>query len=116
MRRISLNRYAAILYLDEFKDHCLTLKNAPHAILACAAYETLVNEEDQACSTPDTPHYNIDIRRIIIKTSPNIIQDAEGHAPHRYSRYTASEDGNKLELLKKRNRMCATILLIAFNA
>ena len=56
MRRISLNRYDAISYLDEFEDHCLTLKNAPHAILTCVAYETLVNEEDQACSTPDTPH------------------------------------------------------------
>lgn len=82
MRRISLNRYAAILYLDEFKDHFLTLKNVPHAIIACDAYETLVNKEDQACSTPDTPHHISDIRLITIKTSPDIIQDAEGHAPH----------------------------------
>ena len=64
------------------KDHFLTSKNAPHAILACAANETLVNEEDQACSTPDTPHHISDIWRITIKTSPDIIQDAEGHAPH----------------------------------
>ena len=82
MRRISLNRYAAISYLDEFEDHFLTLKNAPHAILACAAYETLVNEEDQACSTQDTPHHISDIWRITIKTSPDIIQDAKRHAPH----------------------------------
>ena len=70
MRRISLNRYAAIPYLDEFEDHFLTLKNAPHVIISCAAYETLVKEEDQARSTPDTPHYTFDIRRIPIKTSP----------------------------------------------
>ena len=82
MRRISLNRYAAISYLDEFEDHCLTLKNAPHVIIACAAYETLVNEEGQACSTPDTPHHISDIQRITIKTSPDVIQDANGHAPH----------------------------------
>ena len=82
MRHISLNRYAAISYLDEFEDHCLTLKNAPHAILACAAYETLVNEEGQACSTPDTPHHISDIRRITIKTSLDVIQDANEHAPH----------------------------------
>ena len=75
MCRISLNRYAAILYLDEFEDHCLILKNAPHVILACAAYETLVNEEDQARSTPDTPHYTSKRRRIIIKISPDTIQD-----------------------------------------
>ena len=75
MRRISFNRYAAISYLDEFEDHCLTLKNAPHGILPCAAYETLVKEEDQARSTPDTPHYTIDIRRITINTSPELIQD-----------------------------------------
>ena len=75
MRRISLNRYASISYLDEFEDHFLTLKNAPHVILSCAAYETLVKEEDQARSTPDTPHYTYDIRRITIKTSPETIQD-----------------------------------------
>jgi hypothetical protein len=73
MRRISLNRYATISYLDEFEDHFLTLKNVPHAILACAAYETLVNEEGQARSTPDTPHHIFDIRRITIKTSPDEI-------------------------------------------
>jgi hypothetical protein len=83
MRRISLNRYATISYLDEFEDHCLTLKNAPHAIMVYAAYETLVNEEDQACSTPDTPQHISDIRRITIKTSPDIIQDAKGHAPNK---------------------------------
>ena len=82
MRCISLNSYAAILYLDEFEDHCLTLKNAPHVILSCAARETLVNEEDQACSTTDTPHHIADIWRITIKTSPDIIQDAKRHAPH----------------------------------
>jgi hypothetical protein len=82
MRRIFLNRYVAISYLYEFEYHCLTLKNAPHAILACATYETLVNEEDQACSTPDTPHHIADIWRITIKTSLDVIQDAKGHAPH----------------------------------
>ena len=56
IRRISLNRYDVTSYLDEFEDHCLTLKNTPHVILTCVAYETLVNEEDRACSTPDTPH------------------------------------------------------------
>ena len=56
IRRISLNRYDVTSYLDEFEDHFLTLKNTPHVILTCVAYETLVNEEDQACSTPDTPH------------------------------------------------------------
>ena len=81
MRRISFNRYAAISYLDEFEDHCLTLKNAPHVILSCATYESLVNEEDQARSTPDPPHYTFDIRRISIKTSPDTIQDTDGHAP-----------------------------------
>ena len=70
MLRIILDRYAATSYLNEFEDHCLTLKNAPHVILSCAAYETLVNEEDQARSTPDTLHYTSDIRRITIKTSP----------------------------------------------
>jgi hypothetical protein len=44
MRRIILNRYAATSYLDEFEDHCLTLKNVPHLITICTAYETLVNE------------------------------------------------------------------------
>ena len=77
MCHITLNRYAEISHLDEFEDHCLTLKNAPHAILACAAYETLVNEEGQACSTPDTPQHISDIRRITIKTSPDVIQDAK---------------------------------------
>ena len=76
MRRISLNRYGAISNLDEFEDHCLTLKNAPHAILSCAAYETLVKEEDQARSTPDTPQYTSNIRRITIKISPVTIQDS----------------------------------------
>ena len=75
MRRISLNRYDATSYLDEFEDHCPTLKNAPHTILPCAAYETLVKEEDQARSTPDTPHYTPDIRRITNKISPDVIQD-----------------------------------------
>ena len=92
-RRIILDRYAVPSYLDEFEDHCLTLKNAPHQIISCAAYETLVNEEDQACSTPDTPHYTSDIRRITIKTSPDTIQDTQGHAPHKDSRYAASEYG-----------------------
>ena len=73
MRRISLNGYAAISYLDEFEYHCLTLKNAPHVILSLAAYETLVKEEDQARSTPDTPHYTSDTRRITIKISPDAI-------------------------------------------
>lgn len=75
MRRISLNRYIAISYLDEFEDHCLTLKNAPHAFLSCAAYETLVKEEYQARSTPDMPHYTSDIRRITIKILPDTIQE-----------------------------------------
>ena len=75
MRRISLNRYDAISYFDEFEDHCLTLKNAPHVILTCVAYETLVKEEDQARSTPDTPHYPSDIRRITNKLSLEAIQD-----------------------------------------
>ena len=75
MRRISLNRYDRISYLDEFEDHCLTLKNAPHVILTCVAYETLVKEEDQARSTPDTLHYTFGIRCIPIKTSPETIQD-----------------------------------------
>ena len=75
MRRMSLKRYAAISYLDEFEDHCLTLKNALQLILSCAAYKTLVNEEDQACSTPDTPHNTFHIQRISIKTSLEIIQD-----------------------------------------
>ena len=96
MRRISLNRYAAISYLDEFEDHCLTLKNAPHVIISCAAYETLVNEEDQACSTPDTPHYTSDIRRITIQTAPDTIQDTEGHALQTRSRYAAYEDGVRI--------------------
>ena len=76
MRRISFNRYDATLYLDEFEDHCLTLKNAPHVILTCVTYETLVKEEDQARSTPDTLHYTPDIRRITIKISPDTIQDS----------------------------------------
>ena len=75
MCRISLNRYDAISYLDEFEDHCLILKNVPHVILTCVAYETLVKEEDQARSTPDTPHYTSDIRRITNKLSPDAIQD-----------------------------------------
>jgi hypothetical protein len=82
MRRISFNRYDATLYLDEFEDHCLTLKNAPHAILTCVAYETLVNEEDQACSTLDTPHTLITIRRISIKISPDQDPRLNIHAPH----------------------------------
>ena len=64
MRHISLNRYDATSYLDEFEDHCLTLKNAPHLITTCAAYETLVNEEDPTCSTPNTPHLIYNMRRI----------------------------------------------------
>ena len=96
MRRISLNRYDALSYLDEFEDHCLTLKNAPHVIIPGAAYETLVNEEDQACSTPDTPHYTSNIRRITIKNSPETIQDTEGHAPHKGTSYAASEDGVRI--------------------
>ena len=75
MRRITLNRYAAISYLNEFEDHCLSLKNVPHLIISCAVYETMVNEEDQACSTPDTPQHFSDIWRITIKTSPETIQD-----------------------------------------
>ena len=75
MRRISLNKYVAISYLDEFEDHCLTMKNAPHVILSCAAYETLVKEEDQARCTPDTPHYTFDMQLISVKTSPDTIQD-----------------------------------------
>ena len=67
---LKLRRYAVISYVDEFEDHCLTLKNATHVILSCAAYETLVKKEDQARSTPDTPHYTSDTRRITIKTSP----------------------------------------------
>ena len=96
MRRISHNRYDALSYLDEFEDHYLTLKNAPHVTLSCAAYETLVNEEDQACSTPDTPHYISNIWRITIKTSPETIQDTIGHAPHTRSSYAASEDGVRI--------------------
>ena len=96
MRRIFINRYATISYLDEFEDHCLTLKNAPHGILPCAAYETLVNKEDQACYTPDTPHYTCDIRRITIKTSIDTIQDTEGHASHKDLSYAASEDGVRI--------------------
>ena len=97
MRRISLNRYDATLYLDEFEDHCLTLKNAPHAILTCVAYETLVNEEDQACSTPDTPHTLITIRRISIKISPD--KDPRLLIYMRRiqrSRYAASKDGVRI--------------------
>ena len=75
MRRISLNGYATLSYLDEFEDHCLTLKNAPHVILTCLAYETLVKEEDQARSTPDTPDYTSYIRRITNKFSLDVIQD-----------------------------------------
>lgn len=45
MRRITLNRYAATSYLDEFEDHCLTFKNASHPITTYTTYETLVNEE-----------------------------------------------------------------------
>ena len=67
--------YDAISYLDEFEDHCLTLKNALHVILTCVTYETLVKEEDQARSTPDTPHYTSDIQRINNKLSPDAIQD-----------------------------------------
>ena len=68
------NRYDAISYLDEFEDHCLTLKNPPHAFLTCVAYETLV-KEDQARSTLDTPNYTSDIWRITNKISPDVIQD-----------------------------------------
>ena len=75
MHRISLNRYDAISYLDEFGDHFLTLKNVPHVILTCVAYETLVKEEDQARSSLDTPHYTSDIWRINNKLSPDAIQD-----------------------------------------
>ena len=96
MRRISLNRYAAISYLDEFEDHCLTLKNAPHVIIPCAAYETLVKEEDQARSTPDPPHYTFDMRRISIKTSPELSKTSEGHAPHTRSSYAASKGGVRI--------------------
>lgn len=96
MHRISLNRYVAISYLDEFEDHCLTLKNVPHVVLSCAIYETLFNEEDQACSTLDTPHYTSDVCRITIHTSPDTIQDTEGHALHTRSRYAASEDGIRI--------------------
>ena len=83
IRCISHNRYAIISYVHEFQNHFLALKNAPHVTLSCAAYETLVKEEDQARSTPDTPHYTFDIRRITIKTSPNNIQDTREHAPHK---------------------------------
>ena len=96
IRRIILNKCVVLSYLDEFEDHCLTLKNPPHQIISCAAYETLVNEEDPTCSTPDMPHQNIDIRRITIKTSPNTIQDTEEQARHKDSRYAASEDGVRI--------------------
>ena len=70
-----IKRYDATLYLDEFEDHCLTLKNAPHAILTCVAYETLVNEEDQACSTPDTPHTLLTYVTSLSRFHQMIIQD-----------------------------------------
>ena len=57
IRRIILDRCAVLSYLDEFEDHFMTLKHAPHHI--------------------------INIRHISIKTSPNTIQDTEGHAPHK---------------------------------
>ena len=82
MRRISLNRYDVISYLDEFEDHCLTLKNAPHAILTCVAYETLVNEEDQACSTPDTPHTLLTHGVSLSRFHQIWSKTAKGHAPH----------------------------------
>ena len=75
IRRIILDRCAVLSYIDEFEDHCLTLKHAPHQIISYTAYETLVNEEDPTCSTPDTPHHIINIPRIYIKTSPYTIQD-----------------------------------------
>ena len=58
--RIIIDRYAVSSYLDEFEDHCLNLKNAPHVIISCAAYETLVNEEDLT--------YLLQIRRITFLT------------------------------------------------
>ena len=60
IRRIILDRYAVLSYLDKFEDHCLTLKNAPHVLISCAAYETLVNEEDLT--------YLLQIRRITFLT------------------------------------------------
>ena len=96
MRHISFNRYDAILYLDEFEDHCLTLKNAPHVILKYVVYETLVKEEDQARSTPDPPHYTFDMRRISIKTSPELSKTSEGHAPHTRTSYAASKGGVRI--------------------
>ena len=53
--------------------------------------ETLVKEEDQARSTPDTPHYTFDMRRISIKTSPELSKTSEGHAPHTRSSYATSK-------------------------
>jgi hypothetical protein len=56
----------------------------------------LLSNEEQTCSTPDTPHYSFDIWCITIKTSPNTIQGTEGHAAHKDSRYATSEDGVRI--------------------
>ncbi|GKA93963.1 hypothetical protein Tco_0815949, partial [Tanacetum coccineum] len=45
---------------DELKDHCLTLKNTPYPHQRYAVYNTLVNEEEQACFT----QYAVSIRKI----------------------------------------------------
>ena len=59
-----MNQVGKVCWVEEIKDHCLTLKHAPHLILSCVAYETLVNEEEPTCSTPDTPHRTNPMRRI----------------------------------------------------
>ena len=64
MRRIILDKYAATSYLDDSEDHFLTLKNAPHLITTCAAHETLVNDQDPTCSTPNESHLIYNMRRI----------------------------------------------------
>ena len=96
IRRISLNRYDVTSHLDEFEDHFLTLKNAPHVILTCVVYETMVNEEDRACSTQDTPHLTMKHGASLSRFHQIKIQDFNIYTPHQRSRYAASKDGVRI--------------------
>lgn len=93
MRRISLNRYAAISYLDEFEDHFLTLKmhrmefyHAPHMKLWSKKKIKLVLLQIRRITQLT---YGVSLSRLHQKQS----KTTEGHAPHKDSSYAASKGG-----------------------
>ena len=90
IRRIILDGCAVPKDLDYYEDHCLNLKHTPPKGILWAVYETLVNDKDLTCFTPDTPYYILYIRRIDLKTSPKVIQDTEDDTPYEELRCVAS--------------------------